>query len=112
MGATKALPVWKGEQPWDVHLKKGTSVDDVIGEVAERKDLWLDLSGQGLSRLPESLFALTHLRGLRLAGNALRELPREISALESLEYLDLSANRLRSVSPRIQSMGSLEYLDL
>lgn len=94
-----------------------------------------DLSGLGLTEIPQEVFNWSHIRQLYLRDNDLHNLPEDWGALSNLEYLDLSNNRLeqlgeaigqlsqlrtlevrnnrlREVSDAIGQMGALEYLDL
>ncbi len=54
----------------------------------------LDLSGNGISRLPEDISACRSLKFLWLNGNRLRRLPRGLTKLRRLQLLNLSDNCL------------------
>jgi Leucine-rich repeat (LRR) protein len=88
----------------------------------------LDLSGEGLERLPESLSAFLHvqelhlgrnrlgegnlnvlsrlprLRSLHLSGNALRDFPTDLLQLFALSHLDISDNSLKELPEDIGSL--------
>ncbi|KDR16236.1 protein phosphatase PHLPP-like protein isoform X3 [Zootermopsis nevadensis] len=94
----------------------------------------LDLSGEDLERLPESLPTFSHvqelhlgrnrlgdgnlkmlsrlprLRSLHLPGNALRDFPTDLLQLFALSHLDLSNNSLTELPEEICSLVSLEEL--
>lgn len=88
----------------------------------------LDLSGEGVERLPESLPTFVHvqelhlgrnrlgdgnltmlsllprLRALHMSGNALRVFPTDLLQLSSLSHLDLSNNSLTELPEDICSL--------
>ena len=71
---------------------------------------YLDLSKMrfGKQGIPDSLWTMTQLKGLKLRKNKLTALPDGIGQLNQLQYLDLSQNELTALP---ESMGSLEKLD-
>ena len=72
----------------------------------------LDLSGLGLTELPDELWELTRLTTLNLAGNQLTGVPEAISRLTNLTYLRLSENQLTGVPEAISRLTNLTYLGL
>jgi Leucine-rich repeat (LRR) protein len=73
----------------------------------------LDLSNQGLEKLPESVLRRTDLESLNLSNNALSgALPAEIRHLNRLRSLDLHANRMTGVPAEIGQLSQLEVLNL
>lgn len=73
----------------------------------------LDLSGQGLLKVPEYVFGRTDLESLDLSDNALEgALPAEIRHLGNLRSLDLSGNGFTGVPAEIGQLAKLEILDL
>ena len=54
----------------------------------------LNLSGKGLSRVPDAVTELTEAEELKLDDNNLTELPTSINKLKNLIMLDLSGNKL------------------
>ena len=52
----------------------------------------LDLSGKGLSKVPEAVTDLTELEELDLSDNYLKELPTSINKLKNLKWLRLDKN--------------------
>ena len=64
----------------------------------------MNLYGNGLLALPESIGNLTNLKTLDLYGNGLLKLPKSIGNLTNLETLDLYANELTELP---ESIGNL-----
>ena len=71
----------------------------------------LDLQGNELSSLPESINNLKKLRGLNLSNNNFENLPESIGSFELLIVLRLYDNKLRSLPKSIVNL-TLEQLDL
>ena len=61
----------------------------------------LDLSGKGLSRIPDAVTELTEVEELRLNSNNLTELPTSINKLKNLIGLNLSGNKLTELPSEI-----------
>lgn len=72
----------------------------------------LDLSGLGLTALPDSLFQFPSLRSLNLSFNRLTALPDSLAQLSNLQSLDLNNNRLTVLSDSLGELSSLESLSL
>lgn len=72
----------------------------------------LDLSGLGLTELPEEIASLTQLRSLYLSHNQLTELPEAIASLTQLQSLRLSDNQLTELPEAIASLTQLQELNL
>ena len=70
----------------------------------------LNLRGNKLTNLPESLFLLSQLRVLDLSCNKLSELHVKISQLKQLKVLNLAENLLSSIPNSIGHLSSLESL--
>jgi internalin A len=70
----------------------------------------LNLSGLGLTALPEELWTLTTLRVLWLSDNQLTSLPPEIGALRQLVRLRLNRNRLTQLPPEVGALTELREL--
>lgn len=67
---------------------------------------------QKLTRIPDEVFELEHLKGLNLSGNLLESIPDSISRLRSLVWLDLDSNGLVSIPKSILSLSKLKTLNL
>ncbi len=73
----------------------------------------LDMSGQGLTKMPSEVFQRTELVELNLAGNRLSgSLPAEVRQLNNLVVLNLSNNQFTGVPAEIGQLVKLEILNL
>jgi hypothetical protein len=72
----------------------------------------LNLSGNRLASVPESLGNLTALEYLYLSGNQLESIPKSLSSLLRLRRLDLRHNRLRLMPEWTGKLTALTQLDL
>lgn len=70
----------------------------------------LDLSGQQLTSLPESVLGRTDLKVLNVSNNQLTSLPAGISKLTNLEVLNVENNRLQSFPPEISQLQHLREI--
>jgi Leucine-rich repeat (LRR) protein len=66
---------------------------------------YLDLSGQGLSSVPEEVLTLTWLEALSLSNNAIMDIT-SLPALHRLKKLALSNNKIENIS----ALASLQEL--
>ena len=72
----------------------------------------LDLSGKGLSKVPEAVTDLTELEDLDWSDNYLEELPTSINKLKNLEWLILCNNQLRELPHSICELSNLRWLSV
>ncbi|KAG5514365.1 hypothetical protein RHGRI_035691 [Rhododendron griersonianum] len=72
----------------------------------------LDLSGNNLPTLPDSICDLTCLKGLTLKGCNLSHLPSKIGRLVTLEVLSLQGNSLLTLSDSLCNLTRLKELNL
>lgn len=73
----------------------------------------LDLSGQGLTKLPSDVPSKTSLEELDISNNNLTgALPAEIRFLQNLKVLDASDNQMTGVPAEVGQLAKLEVLDL
>lgn len=73
----------------------------------------LDLSGQQLARIPDSVFSQTDLEHLDVSDNQLTgAIQGEIRFLQNLRSLDASDNLMTGVPAEIGQLSKLETLDL
>ena len=72
----------------------------------------LDLRRKALSKVPEAVFNLTELEGLKLSDNYLKELPTSINKLKNLKWLRLDKNQLRELPHSICELSNLFWLSV
>ncbi len=73
----------------------------------------LDLSGQGLTKVPDYVFEQVNLKVLNLSNNNLTgAIPGEIRFLTKLTSLDLSNNKMTGIPAEIGQLNNLIVLNL
>lgn len=73
----------------------------------------LNLSGQGLTKVPSYIFDRTEIEELNLSNNSLDgALQAEVRFLQNLKVLNLSNNNFTGVPAEVGRLGKLEVLDL
>ena len=87
-----------------------TALPESLGQLTQLQSL--DLSGNQLTALPESLGQLTQLQSLDLSGNQLTALPESLGQLTQLQSLDLSGNQLTALPESLGQLTQLQSLDL
>lgn len=94
-------------------MKEGRGTESATKDTATAKGATLDLSGQGLSKVPEYVFTRMDIETLDLSGNNLTgALQAEVRHLKNLRVLDLSDNKWTGVPAEIGQLAKLETLDL
>ena len=71
----------------------------------------VDLSGQQLTAIPESVLSRTDITSLNLSNNQLTTLPAGIEKLTNLEVLNIENNRLESLPAEIGLLKKLRVAD-
>ena len=91
--------------------EKGEKEETQTPEISARKSL--DLSGQGLEKLPSYVLSRTDLEELNISNNKLTgALPSEIGKLTKLKVLNASNNLMTGVPAEVGHLPNLEVLDL
>lgn len=67
----------------------------------------LDLSGQQLTTIPESVLSQKAIRSLNLSNNQIVNLPTGISRMSNLEVLNVENNRLESFPAELSQLKNL-----
>ena len=86
------------------------NMDETIGYLNRLKVL--SLNGNKLKTIPSQIMKLPLLEKLFLANNQLEILPTEVGHLDKLEEVNLSGNNLITIPPTFAFLTSLESLDL
>lgn len=87
--------------------------EDSGGIIGNNLATALDLSGKGLTKIPEYVFNRTSLEKLDVSDNKITgAIQGEIRFLENLKELDLSNNLMTGVPAEIGRLPKLEILDL
>ena len=84
----------------------------IIEKAARGKKTKLDLSGKGITKLPDEIGDLTNLWVLDLSKNQLTALPESISQVAKLQSLDLSGNQLTALPESIGELTNLYSIGL
>lgn len=91
----------------------GQNLEFIPNSIGDLKSLeYLILDHNYLKMLPESIGALLSLKELNLLNNQLVSLPKSIGKLESLQELDLCDNKLKKIPDSIGKLTSLQTLRL
>lgn len=86
---------------------------EAVNQIESRGSASIDLSNQGLTKVPEYVFDRTDATSLDVSYNALTgALQAEIRKLKNLRTLDLSHNTFTGVPAEVGQLTQLETLDL
>lgn len=89
------------------------SAGDVAPTQVSDSRTTLDLSNQGLTKVPATVFNKTDIEELDLSGNKLDgALQAEVRHMQNLRVLDLSDNNFTGLPAEVGQLGKLEILDL
>lgn len=95
-----AIPTLTQEQQkelyGDVVCRRFTSVEEAL-QVPEIACV-LDLSGQNLTEVPESVYGLTKLNEIDLSSNKLTSIPQKLIDMPNMVSINLSNNNISSVT--------------
>ncbi len=83
-----------------------------IAAAQKESAIELDLSGMGLSEIPDAIANLTQLKELSLSGNQITEIPKAIANLTQLSLLDLDNNQITEIPDAIANLTQLQQLYL
>lgn len=83
----------------------------LIDEVVQDGGSQLDLSGCGLTAVPERVFELIFLTHLSLRGNKLTEIPEQIGRLNKLVQLSIANNQLKGLPAVLGKLTELTHLN-
>jgi internalin A len=83
-----------------------------IGYVARARGSRLNLSGLGLTTVPDSIGKLANLISLNLSDNRLTAVPHSIVQLTDLVWLNLSDNQLTAIPDSVGQLTDLTWLFL
>ena len=87
-----------------------TSLPESIGNLNNLR--WLSLVNNQLTCLPENIGKLSNLKELHLEDNRLTSLPKNIGKLNNLQELYLENNQLKSIPESLGNIKNLEKLYL
>ncbi|CEG38811.1 Leucine-rich repeat protein [Plasmopara halstedii] len=88
----------------------GRDLSENFGTLINMKEL--NLSGNKLSRLPDSVIFLKNMKVLHIAENVLTALPTQIGELERLKILNAHTNQLTSLPSSLGRLEKLQNLNL
>lgn len=105
--------VFKPKNIIETNSTLDTANKDVSEDTPISKGNKLDISNQGLDKLPAYVLKLTNLEELNISNNKITgALPGEIRNLKNLLILNASNNLMTGVSAEIGQLENLEVLDL
>ena len=88
------------------------AMESVPDALVAMKLNYLNLDGNRIVALPDSLGTMASLRWLRLNGNKLSALPSSMASLKGLERIYLRGNKFKAVPDALKELPALEDLAL
>jgi internalin A len=86
--------------------------EERIEEVLRGRTTRLNLSGLGLTDIPNKIAQIESLKELDFSDNKITRIPQSIATLHTLRTLDLSRNRVVEINDNISSLSNLGWLNL
>jgi|GEM_PF-2775984 len=71
---------------------------EIIAQAARENWTAMNLSGKGITTIPEEIKQLTNLQELNLSRNEITEIPETIGQLINLRMLNLRENKIKKTS--------------
>ncbi|MBS0290513.1 MAG: leucine-rich repeat domain-containing protein [Proteobacteria bacterium] len=101
---------WKSLRYLDLSGNQLTCLSESIGKLSALQ--WLSIAHNNLSSLPESIGQLSVLEGLHIQSNNFSSLPEAIGQLSMLKQLCIQCNRLSSLPNFIGRLSALQELHI
>ncbi len=84
------------------------TISELIKDVKLNREDSLNLSNMNLTKIPDEVFELTHLKKLNLMKNELEIIPKEIGKLTELESLFINSNKIKSLPIELLHLEKLK----
>jgi len=84
----------------------------IIRHCKRSRSTKLDLSGKGLSSIPQDIYQLTDLEVVDVSNNKILSIDPKISNLTKLKLLDVSGNQISSLPQSITQLSDLHVLNI
>ncbi|MEQ9485810.1 leucine-rich repeat domain-containing protein [Coleofasciculus sp. F4-SAH-05] len=85
---------------------------EIIDKAAREGVTQLDLSGKGITEIPECIGQLTNLKWLYLSKNKITNIPKCIGQLNNLKWLFLDGNKITNIHDLTGQLNNLKWLFL
>ncbi len=106
------LVFFKSTQTTQEGAPSTTSQGTELPSSAETSLVAVDRSGQGLTKMPSEILAMTSVQQLDLSNNALTgALPAEIRHLSNLQVLNISNNKMTGLPAELGQLSKLRILN-
>ena len=87
-------------------------ITELIENCKENKSTTLKLGGKGITKIPEEVYELTHLKTLDLMENQIKSVSPKIIQLQELEELWLTSNLLDEIPIEVSKLPNLRRLHI